>query len=162
MKIPPEDFRWYAAFHDEGNHPHIHMMAWSAKPNQAYLSKDGIRQIKSTLTNQIFHQELLHVYEQKSKSRDELVVAARKAILELAKAMWEMTCTLGHYDAGFTLRTYTHVTRQMQQKAAEKMGSFMAQVMRAEKRRKNTGEKAKVSSPVLFKSFCVFRCTHGA
>ena len=36
---------------------------------------------------------------------------------------------LGHYDAGFTLRTYTHVTRQMQQKAAEKMGSFMAQVM---------------------------------
>ena len=92
MKIPPEDFRWYAAFHDEGNHPHVHMMAWSAKPNQAYLSKDGIRQIKSTLTNQIFCQELLHVYEQKSKSRDELVSEARKAMLELAKAMREMTC----------------------------------------------------------------------
>ena len=92
IKIPPEDFRWYAAFHDEGNHPHVHMMAWSAKPNQAYLSKDGIRQIKSTLTNQIFRQELLHVYEQKSKSRDELVSEARKAMLELAKAMREMTC----------------------------------------------------------------------
>ena len=92
MKIPPEDFRWYAAFHDEGNHPHVHMMAWSVKPNQAYLSKDGIRQIKSTLTNQIFRQELLHVYEQKSTSRDELVAEARKAMLELAKAMQEMTC----------------------------------------------------------------------
>ena len=92
MKIPPEDFRWYAAFHDEGNHPHVHMMAWSVKPNQAYLSKDGIRQIKSTLTNQIFRQELLHVYEQKSKSRDELVSETRKAMLELAKAMREMTC----------------------------------------------------------------------
>ena len=92
MKIPPEDFRWYAAFHDEGNHPHVHMMAWSAKPNQAYLSKDGIRQIKSTLTNQIFRQELLHVYEQKSKLRDELVAEVRKAMLELAKAMREMTC----------------------------------------------------------------------
>ena len=92
MKIPPEDFRWYAAFHDEENHPHVHMMAWSVNPNQAYLSKDGIRQIKSTLTNQIFRQELLHVYEQKSKSRDELVVEARKAMLELAKAMREMTC----------------------------------------------------------------------
>ena len=92
MKIPPEDFHWYAAFHNEGNHPHVHMMAWSAKPNQAYLSKDGIRQIKSTLTNQIFRQELLHVYEQKSKSRDELVAEARKAMLELAKAMREMTC----------------------------------------------------------------------
>ena len=92
MKIPPEDFRWYAAFHDEGNHPHVHMMAWSVNPNQAYLSKDGIRQIKSTLTNQIFRLELLHVYEQKSKSRDELVAEARKVMLELAKAMREMTC----------------------------------------------------------------------
>ena len=36
---------------------------------------------------------------------------------------------LGHYDAGFTLRTYTHATRQMQELAAEKMGSFMAQVL---------------------------------
>ena len=92
MKIPPEDFCWYAAFHDEGNHPHVHIMAWSVEPDQAYLSKDGIRQIKSTLTNQIFRQELLHVYEQKSTSRDELVSEARKAMLELAKAMREMTC----------------------------------------------------------------------
>ena len=35
---------------------------------------------------------------------------------------------LGHYDAGFTLRTYTHATRQKQEQAAEKMGSFMQQV----------------------------------
>ena len=36
---------------------------------------------------------------------------------------------LGHYDAGFTLRTYTHATRQAQEEAAQKMGSFMTQVM---------------------------------
>ena len=36
---------------------------------------------------------------------------------------------LGHYDAGFTLRTYTHATRQMQESAAEKMGNFMEQVL---------------------------------
>ena len=68
------------------------MMAWSAKPNQAYLSVEGIRKIKSTLTNQIFRQELLHVYGQKSKSRDELVAESRKTMLELAKTMQEMTC----------------------------------------------------------------------
>lgn len=84
MKIPPGDFRWYAAFHDEGEHPHIHMMAWSAKPGQAYLSKEGIRQIKSKLTNDIFRNEMLHLYEQKSESRDELVREARRALLELA------------------------------------------------------------------------------
>lgn len=36
---------------------------------------------------------------------------------------------LGHYDAGFTLRTYTHATRQVQDQAAETMGNFMAQMM---------------------------------
>lgn len=36
---------------------------------------------------------------------------------------------LGHYDAGFTLRTYTHATRQAQDEAAQKMGAFMGQVM---------------------------------
>ncbi|MBM6924302.1 site-specific integrase [Hydrogenoanaerobacterium saccharovorans] len=36
---------------------------------------------------------------------------------------------LGHYDAGFTLKTYTHATRQMQEQAAERMGNFMEQVM---------------------------------
>ena len=97
MKIPPNGFRWYAAFHDEGEHPHVHMMAWSAKAGQAYLSKDGIRQIKSTLTNHIFQNEMLHLYKQKSVSRDELVHEARKAMLEMARTMKEGICN--HPDA---------------------------------------------------------------
>ena len=92
MNIKPEDFRWYAAFHDEGNHPHVHMMAWSATPGQAYLDKEGIRQIKSTLTSQIFQQELLHLYEEKSVSRDELVRQTRQTMLKLAKRMRDGLC----------------------------------------------------------------------
>ncbi len=92
MRIPPQDFRWYAAFHDEGKHPHVHVMAWSVKPGQAYLSKDGIRQIKSTLANQIFKQEMLYLYEQKSESRDELVRETRKVMLELSQQMSESVC----------------------------------------------------------------------
>ena len=87
MNISSSDFRWYAAFHDEGGHPHIHMIAWSAKPGQAYLSKDGIRKIKSVLTNDIFKQEMLHTYEQKSSSRDELVRKARDEMKTLAQEM---------------------------------------------------------------------------
>ena len=125
MKIPPEDFHWYAVFHDEGNHPHVHMMAWSAKPNQAYLSKDGIRQIKSTLTNQILRQELLHVYEQKSKSRDELVSEARKAMLELAKDMREMTCI--HPEAE---RMIWNLSRQLGQVGGKKTYGYLPKPMK--------------------------------
>ena len=92
MNIPPADFCWYAAFHDEGHHPHVHMMAWSVKPGQAYLNQEGIRKIKSGLTRDIFQGELLHLYEQKSSSRDELVRQSRKALLELTKRMRSEFC----------------------------------------------------------------------
>ena len=92
MHIPPQDFRWYAAFHDEGHHPHVHMMAWSVKPGQAHLDRNGIRQMKSQLTNDIFQQELLHVYEQKSVSRDDLIRETRKVMLELSRQMRETVC----------------------------------------------------------------------
>ena len=39
-----------------------------------------------------------------------------------------VSAMLGHYDAGFTLRTYTHTTRQKQDEAAQTMGNLMAQV----------------------------------
>lgn len=93
MNIAPGNFRWYAAFHDEGEHPHVHMMAWSTLPSEAYLTREGIRKIKSTLTNQIFRQEMLHTYEQKSQSRDELVREARRTIRKLTQEMARSICT---------------------------------------------------------------------
>ena len=36
---------------------------------------------------------------------------------------------MGHYSAGFTLDTYAHVTAQMQEDAANKMGDFLQQVI---------------------------------
>ena len=92
MNIPPNHFRWYAAFHDEGEHPHVHMMAWSTVPGEAYLTREGIRRIKSVLTSQIFRQEMLHTYEQKSQSRDELVRQARRSMSQLTREMADGIC----------------------------------------------------------------------
>ncbi len=94
MNITPNHFRWYAAFHDEGELPHVHMMAWSTVPSEAYLTREGIRNIKSTLTNQIFQQEMLHTYEQKSQTRDELVREARRAIRRLTREMVQSICSV--------------------------------------------------------------------
>ena len=92
MHIPPKDFRWYAAFHDEGDHPHVHMMAWSVKPGQAYLNREGIRQIRSALTNDVFRHELTEVLEQKSASRDALVQEAREALREVTEQLRQGIC----------------------------------------------------------------------
>ena len=36
MKIDSADLRWYAAFHNEGHHPHVHLMVYSAKDNDGF------------------------------------------------------------------------------------------------------------------------------
>ncbi len=80
MKIDPENFRWYAAFHNAGHHPHVHLMAYSVKPNEAYLSKQGIENIKTSLAKEIFQQDLLQIYQKQTNIRDELRQEGRERI----------------------------------------------------------------------------------
>lgn len=83
MKITPENFRWYAAFHNESHHPHVHMMAYSINPNEAYLSKQGIETIKSNLAKEIFRQDLLQIYQKQTDYRDELRQESRQRLTEI-------------------------------------------------------------------------------
>jgi len=87
MKIAPENFRWYAAFHNEGHHPHVHMMAYSIDPNEAYLTTKGIETIKSNLANEIFRQDLLQIYQKQGDVRDELRAESRVQLHELAQGI---------------------------------------------------------------------------
>ena len=92
MKIPPSSFHWCAAFHDEKHHPHIHMMAWSADPKQGYLTEKGIEQMRSQLSNDIFQDELLSLYQEKDLSYQEVRDAAIEAIGRLIREMKSGLC----------------------------------------------------------------------
>ena len=92
MKIPPSSFRWCAAFHDEKHHPHIHMMAWSADPKQGYLTEKGIEQMRSQLSNDIFQDELLSLYQEKELSYQEVRDAAMEAMGRLIREMKSGLC----------------------------------------------------------------------
>ena len=94
MKIPPKDFRWRAAFHDEKHHPHIHMMAWSADPKQGYLTEKGIEQMRSILSNEIFRDELLSLYQEKDQSYQEVRDAAMTAMSRLIREMKSGLCDI--------------------------------------------------------------------
>ena len=80
MQILPSQLRWYAAFHDEGDHPHIHMMLWSDDPKYGFLRKDKLLHLQSILTNMIYADELKAVYVQKDIAYKDVTGAARETM----------------------------------------------------------------------------------
>ena len=87
MKIPLDQFRWYAAFHDEGHHPHIHMVCYSADGKSGFLTKQGIADIKSKLAKNIFDQDLIAIYQRQTQRRDELTEDAEEVMARLVTEM---------------------------------------------------------------------------
>ncbi len=80
IQIPPSQLRWYAAFHDEGDHPHIHMMLWSDDPKYGFLRKDKLLHLQSILTNMIYADELKEVYIKKDIAYKDVTGAARETM----------------------------------------------------------------------------------
>ena len=80
MQIPPSQLRWYAAFHDEGDHPHIHMMLWSDNPKYGFLRKERLLHMQSVLTNVIYADELKEVYIKKNIAYKDVTGAARETM----------------------------------------------------------------------------------
>lgn len=72
LKIPMKNLRWYAAFHNESHHPHIHLIAYSVVENEGYLTKQGIERMRSSLASDIFQQDLISIYEKQAEHRREI------------------------------------------------------------------------------------------
>ena len=83
MQIPPSQLRWYAAFHDEGNHPHIHMMLWSGDPKYGFLRKNNLLHLQSALTNTIYADELKEIYIKKDAAYKDVTEAARETMRQI-------------------------------------------------------------------------------
>ena len=82
-KIPPQDLKWYAAFHNESHHPHVHLLVWNTNPKNEYLTERGIENLRSCFANEIFHDELLSLYKDKTDVRNKLKSDFNKTISEL-------------------------------------------------------------------------------
>ncbi|MGM9661365.1 MAG: MobP3 family relaxase [Faecousia sp.] len=83
LKIPMEHLRWYAAFHNEGHHPHVHLIAYSTVPGEGHLSKQGMENMRSAFARDIFSQELLFTYQQQTEYRDQLRQQSRGIISDI-------------------------------------------------------------------------------
>ena len=85
LKIAPSHLKWYAAFHNEGHHPHVHLISYSTKPGEGFLTKQGMDKIRSALAQEIFRQDLVSVYQRQTAHRDELRRASREKVSGLVE-----------------------------------------------------------------------------
>ena len=83
LKIPMQNLRWYAAFHNESHHPHVHLIAYSTVENEGYLTQKGVENLRSSFAKDIFQQDLLCIYEMQTEHRDKLRAEACDIVEDL-------------------------------------------------------------------------------
>lgn len=102
LNIPLINLKWYAAFHNEGHHPHVHLIAYSSEGKQGYLTEKGVAKLRRELANHIFSQDMYSVYEQKTIYRDELRQKSKSDISRIVEEINDGTYTNYQLEAMLT------------------------------------------------------------
>ena len=86
-KILPSHLNMYAAFHEKERSVHVHLVIFSTDPNEGYLTKPAILELRSALTRQIFKDDLKNIYVQQTAYRDQLQENALAVMESLIQKM---------------------------------------------------------------------------
>ena len=124
MKIPLTDLRWYAAYHDESYHPHVHMVVYSAG-KEPYLTKQGIRNIKAAFAKQIFKHDLLQVYIEQTNQRNALTQKSRDLLSDIISRI-----NSGSYDNPVVTDLLLKLSEQMRHHKGKKVYGYLPQAGR--------------------------------
>ena len=85
QKIDLKNLRWYAAFHDKETNPHVHIIVYSQNEREGFLTNHGIEKIRSGFANDIYSDELHHIYEQQTDLRNLLKKESEQLMKQLAE-----------------------------------------------------------------------------
>ena len=120
MKIDSENLRWYAAFHNESHHPHIHLMVYSAKDNDGFLTESAIEAMRSELAHDIFRQDFAHIYEQQNEARSQLKKGAAEVMNELLSQVQDRVCENKAIEADLLL-----LSKRLQNTSGKKVYGYL-------------------------------------
>ena len=81
MGVPITDMKWYAAFHNESGHPHVHLVSYSTG-KEPYMTRQGFEKLKAAYAHEIFKNDLYEIYEKQTEYRDELRTKSKEKIAE--------------------------------------------------------------------------------
>ena len=82
LRIPMGHLKWFAAFHNESHHPHIHLIAYSTVESEGYLTKQGVQKLRSAFAKDIFAQDMLCIYEKQTEHRNQLRSESKDVLTE--------------------------------------------------------------------------------
>ena len=82
MGIPMTDLRWYAAFHNESHHPHVHLVSYSVG-KKPYMTQEQLENMKASYAHEIFKQDFMQTYKRQTADRDELRKLAKERLQEI-------------------------------------------------------------------------------
>ena len=85
QKIDLKNLKWYAAFHDKKTNPHVHIIVYSTNEREGFLTNQGIEKIRSGFANDIYSDELHHLYSQQSDLRYLLKKESEQLMKQLAE-----------------------------------------------------------------------------
>lgn len=83
LRIPMGHLKWFAAFHNESHHPHVHLIAYSTVESEGYLTKQGVQKLRSSFAKDIFAQDLLCIYEKQTEHRNQLRSESKDVLAEI-------------------------------------------------------------------------------
>lgn len=89
QKIERKNLKWYAAFHDKENNPHVHIVVYSQNPKEGFLTNVGIEKIRSVFANDIYRDELQNLYQKQTAVRDKLRSESDMLMKSLVSDLWD-------------------------------------------------------------------------
>ena len=119
-KIHPDHLHWYAALHEKEKHLHVHMVIFSTDPKEGFLTKQGIRSIKSALVNTIYRNDRLHIYEKKDHQRSILQQEAEERMASLIGQMSTGTLQNGKLEL-----LVTDLAKRLQEVSGKKVYGYL-------------------------------------
>lgn len=118
--IPQGNLRWYAAFHNEKHHPHVHLMVWSEDEKEGYLSERGIEKLRSSFAKSIFAQDWCNIYDRYTEARNTLRQESRERMREIIRAI-----NAGSYENKTIEHLLLQLVRQLSTSTGKKQYGYL-------------------------------------
>ena len=118
--IPMENLRWFAAFHNESYHPHVHMIIYSTDTSAGYLSKNNVNNLRSSLGKEIFAQDLVCKYKEQTAHRDSLRTESKEFVANIIAQINQ-----GNYDNPVLETKLLELSKKLSETGGKKVYGYL-------------------------------------